>query len=238
MQYAQIKKALEGQLERSTLSHAYLFIGPKDTGKRTLALELATKILGTSQLDFHTDFHFFDAGAAQFGVDQAREVISRLSLKPFRGPRTIAVIDNAHLFSVQTSNALLKTLEEPAPQALIILIASGENILPTLRSRCHVYSFSFLGRPEALPEQVAEIVEKLDRVEQSTLAERLVAVKDLSELDSEQLKHALLGWLYRKRALLESEPQNYIVMRRIMESLAGLRASLNKKLLLQHLLGI
>jgi hypothetical protein len=139
--------ALDRYLERGTMPHALLFFGPEGVGKRTVAEELAQKLLSVSRLDNHPDVHLLDAAADDFDINAARLFMNSLVVKPFSGPHTVGIIDNAEALNPQTANALLKTLEEPNPGTVLILICSG-SLLPTIVSRCQVFNFYPLGGEE------------------------------------------------------------------------------------------
>lgn len=133
------KAVLERQIGASNLPHAYLFSGPDGSGKKFLALELAAKVLGTERPESHPDFLSLDQ-EEEYSVGQIRDFIARLALKPLAARKKIAIINNVHLLNVQGSNALLKTLEEPSPSTVIILVGNGQKLLPTIRSRCLILS--------------------------------------------------------------------------------------------------
>jgi replication-associated recombination protein RarA len=130
---------LNRQLQTATFSHAYALIGPERIGKKTLALEFAKKLLGAERLDTHPDFIVLDA-KIDAGVARMRLFTEQLSAKPFLGNRIIALIDNADSLTSEAANGLLKTLEEPHKSVILILIAQSKNLLPTLLSRCQVFS--------------------------------------------------------------------------------------------------
>jgi DNA polymerase III delta prime subunit len=135
------KKILTAQVRRWKFPHAYLFAGPSGVGKKTLAQELAGKILQTENLSTHPDFISYDP-AVDEGMEGMRKFLARLGTKPFVGQHKIAVMDNMEQANVQMSNALLKTLEEPGESTILILLASHANLLPTITSRCQLISFS------------------------------------------------------------------------------------------------
>lgn len=129
------------------LAHAYLFSGPAGVGKRALAVELAKKVLKAENLAGHPDFIILDQDG-EILIAQVREFIERLRLKPFAAAKKIALINNAQNLNRQSANALLKTLEEPPRNTVIILISEEKNILPTIFSRCLVLNFNLFGREE------------------------------------------------------------------------------------------
>jgi DNA polymerase-3 subunit delta' len=138
--HERIKNIFNKQLEANTLAHAYLFAGSQGVGKKTLALELAKEILGTENLSNHPDFQILD-GDGEISAEIAVDFIRGLSLKPFVASKKVAVINNAQNLNQQSSNALLKTLEEPASNTIIILISGSGKLLPTIVSRCQVFNF-------------------------------------------------------------------------------------------------
>ncbi len=141
------KNILEKQLDSGQLPHAYLFVGPDGVGKKHLALEFAGKILKAKTLNNHPDFRILD-GETEISIEQARNFIANLSFKPFLGAKKLAIINNAENLNSQSSNALLKTLEEPGQSNVIILIANSGGLLPTIVSRCQVLNFNSLSSQE------------------------------------------------------------------------------------------
>lgn len=137
-----IKQILEKQLAEKKFGHAYLFSGPEQVGKKTLAFEFAEQILKTNNLFACADFLFLDLSNQDSGVEVVREFISQISTKPFGDGFKIAMLDNAQNLNVQSQNALLKTLEEPSEKTIIFLISRAKRLLPTVRSRCLCFNFS------------------------------------------------------------------------------------------------
>ncbi len=134
------KRLLERQLIARQLPHAYLFTGPSGIGKKALAVEFAGKILQTKNPASHPDFFLFES-QGDILLEQMKEFQSRLSLKPFAGKHSVAILDGAERMNLQSANALLKSLEEPAANTIAILIASNNRVLPTIISRCQQLSF-------------------------------------------------------------------------------------------------
>jgi DNA polymerase-3 subunit delta' len=155
-------------VRRGRLAHAYLFTGPPGVGKRRFAAELAKALLcetpppdrlqacdhcpGCVQVEAGTHPDFFAVArpeeVAAMPIDVIRELGRNLSLKPVRGHGKVALIDDADDFddpitSHAAANALLKTLEEPPPGSVLLLIGtSADRQLPTIRSRCQVVRFA------------------------------------------------------------------------------------------------
>ena len=153
-----IVKTLTNALANKSVSHAYLFTGPRGTGKTTTARILAKALLceispgpspdGTCQscLDIaasaHPDVYELDA-ASRTGVENVRsEIISRIGYAPVRGDYKVYIIDEVHMLSMAAFNALLKTLEEPPSHVVFILCTTDPQKVPeTIHSRCQRFDF-------------------------------------------------------------------------------------------------
>jgi len=153
-------------LANERLHHAYLFVGPEGVGKRTVALALAKAIhCRETKNDFcdrcpdctriqagnHPDVRVVQTleDKKEIGIKQVREIEKDLNFRSFSGKRKIAIIDPATLLNTSSQNALLKTLEEPPQNSMIVLIAPNAGpLLPTLRSRCLRVTFGPLARDE------------------------------------------------------------------------------------------
>ncbi|GIX04310.1 MAG: ATPase AAA [Planctomycetaceae bacterium] len=169
--------------ERGRLAQAYLFLGPEGIGKQLVARQFAQALLcqlpdreklqpcricdrcRAFQAGVHPDFHWVerDAGRRELTVDKfigPRELRGQAGLchdltrQPLPGGRKVGVINDADWMNEEASNALLKTLEEPPPSVVLILIAARrDGVLPTIRSRCQSVMFA----PLAVSD-VAEIL--------------------------------------------------------------------------------
>jgi DNA polymerase III delta prime subunit len=150
---------LEQSRQAGRLGHAYLLSGPSKIGKKTVALEWLSRLLETplNETIAHADFIFVsplaDPKTGQIAneitVDQIRTLIKKLSLKSSLGKYKAAIIDNAHLMNSESQNCLLKTLEEPPGDSIIILIAqNSQRLLETIRSRCEVLQFNFVSQKD------------------------------------------------------------------------------------------
>lgn len=133
--------------ELASPAHAYLFVGPQSVGKAAVALRFAAGLLGGTDDDRarrlalgrnHPDLTILEPeGATSIGVDQARDVVSRASMAPVEAERSVFLFPDAGSMTDSASNALLKTLEEPSPRAVFLLVAESEDDFPaTVASRC------------------------------------------------------------------------------------------------------
>jgi DNA polymerase-3 subunit gamma/tau len=131
-----IVKSLKSALDSGKVSHAYLFAGSRGTGKTTIARIFARE-LGTSP----NDIYEIDA-ASNNGVDEMRELTSGINTLPFDSKYKVYILDEVHMLSKSSFNALLKTLEEP-PAHVIFILATTElhKVLDTVKSRCQVFEF-------------------------------------------------------------------------------------------------
>src|SRR5262249_51840015 len=134
------QRAVDSFVEKP--SHAVLITAPAGAGKRSLALELAARLLQVEKLDNQPYFkHVTLTNMKSISVEAVRDVIKFLSLKT-TGKSAInrmVIIENAQLMTPQAQNALLKTIEEPPAGTVLILTAPGElGILPTIRSRVQI----------------------------------------------------------------------------------------------------
>jgi DNA polymerase-3 subunit delta' len=148
--------------ERNRLAHAYLFVGPAGIGKRLFARQFAKTLLCENppkdkwdSCDECSACKFVQAGTHpdlfqvarpeekhEFPIDTMLELCRDLALKPARADRKIAILDDADDLNDESANSFLKTLEEPPPRSILILIGTNaDSQLPTIRSRCQVIPF-------------------------------------------------------------------------------------------------
>jgi len=160
-----------GTLRAGRLASSYLFVGPEGCGKRSFAIRLARSLLceriaveelapcgecqGCQQVQAGTHPDLLSISRPEDRKDIPVDLLigdrdhrgrvglcHDLSLKPFQGDRRIAVLDDADFLNEEGANCLLKTLEEPPPRSLLILVGtSAEKQLPTIRSRCQIIRF-------------------------------------------------------------------------------------------------
>ena len=148
------------RVRRDRLPHAVLLVGPAGLGKRAAARWIAAVKLGLehgalpdseSKVPEHADLHWITVpdDKAAIGIDQIRELVHELSLTSYEGGGKAAVIEPANAMTDNAANSLLKTLEEPPGDALLVLVADRTGKLPaTIFSRCQ--RIEFIPPPEAV----------------------------------------------------------------------------------------
>ena len=147
------KELLTKLVEKAQLPSTLLFSGPKGVGKMLFARALAAKLLGSTK-SHPPDLHLYaPTGKSMLHTMEAmRELIDEAAMAPFEAPVKIFILDEAERMLPSSSNALLKTLEEPPLGAFFILISSEpEQLLPTLVSRCSKVAFFPVANQEITP---------------------------------------------------------------------------------------
>ncbi len=159
-----LTEAFRRAFRRGRLAHAYLFTGPPGVGKHLFAVELAKALLCEAadrrdeleacdicpaciQVEAGTHPDFFrtvrPAERHEFPIDLMRELCDGLALRSARGRGKVALVDDADDLNAESANCFLKTLEEPPPGSVLILIGSSPDLqLPTVVSRCQVVRFA------------------------------------------------------------------------------------------------
>ncbi|EHL18329.1 hypothetical protein HMPREF9630_00054 [Peptoanaerobacter stomatis] len=149
--YEQIRDLLFDEHEQNTLRHAYIF----ESSDLSLALKLSTqlcnKILETSNLSMISDYHLIKK--EDMNVQTIRDITKDSIVQPFKAKK-IYVFEDSMKFTIPMQNAFLKTLEEPPPDVIFILLTENANsLLETIRSRCIIYFFD---------EEVSELSQRED----------------------------------------------------------------------------
>jgi len=190
-----ITDTLEKAIKQGSISHAYLFSGPRGVGKTSIARILAHEINGLKYDDESTHLDIIEIDAASNRrIDEVREINEKVRVAPTSAKYKVYIIDEVHMLTREAFNALLKTLEEPPEHAVFILATTEAHKLPeTIVSRTQRFTFKPIA-PEVLAKHLADIAQK-EKIKISSDAVELIAkhadgsFRDaLSLLD--QVKHA------------------------------------------------
>ncbi len=186
-------KRLSQILKSGQIPHALLFCGPKGSGKKEAAYKFASDLL-QKPLENHPDVHLlFPEGKAEtHPIESIRQIAQNAALAPFMASWKIFIVHDAEKMLPTSSNALLKTLEEPPSQTLILLLCDHpEKLLPTIASRCQKIEFvsSIKNRD---PETLALLAANFPR-------EKL---KDFDTKEGSAVFETILLW-FRDRMLIE-----------------------------------
>lgn len=194
-----IVKTLQNAVRQHRIAHAYLFCGPRGTGKTSIAKIFAKMLNCESEenapcgkchncIEFqngsHPDIIEIDA-ASNNGVEEVRNLIEKVKYAPIEGKYKVYIIDEVHMMSTGAFNALLKTIEEP-PEHVIFIFATTEphKVLPTIISRCQRFDFNKVS--------IADMVERLDYVlDQEHIHMEPEAVRLIATLSEGGMRDAL-----------------------------------------------
>ncbi|MFQ5903823.1 MAG: DNA polymerase III subunit delta' [Candidatus Binatia bacterium] len=224
-------------LEKDRLHHAYLFLGPEGVGKRTIALSFAMAVQCLERAhDFcdrcancvrvrtgnHPDVRVVgpSTGKKEISIEQVRELGRELNFRPFSARKKIAVLDPAPLMNSSAQNALLKTLEEPPRDSLVILISpSTGGLLPTLLSRCLRLSFAPLP-VELLASFLVSQKSKKPEEAEFLAAMAMGSLGRATSPDVEGLMERRRGWVEQICSLTQGNVNGGVAL---AEELAGVR---------------
>ena len=175
-----VVKTLINAIKTKRISSGYLFAGPRGTGKTTLARLFAKALNCQNLLNGYEPCNqcqncleinqgkFLDLieidAATHRGIDQIREIKEAIRFAPTKGKYKVWILDEAHMLTIEASNALLKTLEEPPSHAILILATTNPQKLPdTIISRCQVFEFKRLNLSQI--QKRLELIAKNEKIE-------------------------------------------------------------------------
>lgn len=211
-----ILKQLEPSLKQGRLAHAYLLAGPPHVGKMTLAVGLAQSVNCLQRDDApcgqcaqcqriaqsnHADVRV--VGITQrdengptrtvIGIDDVKQALHQVNLKPYEGSCTVIIFNGAEFMSDEAANALLKVLEEPPPQVLILVLTSNEEaLLPTIKSRCRRLTLLPAPKEQIVANLLSEhgaapdMAERLARLSRGCLGWAITAARDPQVLEQRE----------------------------------------------------
>lgn len=217
-----IKKILEGIVENDRVAGAYMFSGPPGVGKRE-AVERFAELLGCKKQD-----HFVvSPDGATFKIDQVRELQNWVRFGPTAGKYLLAVIEGADTLTGEAAAAFLKTLEEPAPGVVFVLLVEREDRLPpTILSRCQKIIFSENAAGWQRREEFKSLYDKVGSLQKNMLE----AMRFSAELEKEKERREEM--LYDLACYARHELFNVRYARIILDSLRFLKRKANVRLAL------
>ncbi|MCZ6677898.1 MAG: DNA polymerase III subunit delta' [Candidatus Poribacteria bacterium] len=178
----QIIEQLHHAIASNRVAGAYLFAGGANVGKETVALHFAKSVncltsnegacgtcLSCRKTDNgnHPDVQVIRPSGAWTRINQIRELQRRIVYRPLEGVRKVYILTEAERMNLEAANCLLKTLEEPpAESVLILLTANLDALLPTIRSRCQIINF----QPLPVPELAAHLIQQFELEESHALS--------------------------------------------------------------------
>jgi DNA polymerase III subunit gamma/tau len=203
-----IVKTLQNALNSNKVAHAYLFAGPRGTGKTSMA-KLMAKALNCEQGigqqcnkcenclavndNSHPDVIEIDA-ASNNGVDEVRDLIEKVKYSPIKGKFKIYIIDEVHMMTTGAFNALLKTLEEP-PAHVVFILATTEpyKLIPTILSRCQRYDFTKVSSVD-IKERMRAILDKENIAFENRAVDTLISLADGGVRDALSMLDQVLAY--------------------------------------------
>lgn len=238
------RQYLNRLFETDRIPHALLFSGPAKVGKKTAALEWVETLLEEPLKNgYHPDLILLEPEEGEIKIAQVRDLIWKLSLRPYSAKVKVAIIDQAQAMNFESQSCFLKTLEEPSPSTILILISEyPDRLLATIRSRCQMIKFYpvakkemeehfpkeilaiSLGRP-GLAKDFASIPGKLENfnetkkdfssLRQKDLAFRFQCAQKMAEKeDIADIKDILDTWIFSLRDNLLG---NFKIIKKIQE---------------------
>ncbi len=198
---------IQNAIKNNKVAHAYLFCGPRGTGKTTVARLIAKAINCESEIKpcgkcqscleiqegSHPDIVEIDA-ASNNGVDEIRDLIEKVKYSPIKAKYKVYIIDEVHMLTTNAFNALLKTLEDPPTHVKFILATTeSHKVLPTIISRCQRFDFTKVDN-KSLVERLEEVLKIENITYQPGLAEEVAILADGGMRDALSILDQLLAF--------------------------------------------
>lgn len=221
-----VEKILSGIKKNNRVAGAYLFVGPPGVGKKQAAENFAAA-LGCKKQD-----KFFLAPEGKFiKIEQIREVQKWVRYGPAASPYLVLIVEEADSLTDQAAAAFLKTLEEPAPGVVFILLAArGDKILPTILSRCQRIIFAEKKLEWQLPEELTELAQEITEAKKSAVFDLLRLSARLSK-EKDKIEEKLYNLAYFCRYKLVDHQQ----AKTILSALRQIKRRANLKLVLDNM---
>jgi len=197
-----ITRVLHSELEEGKVHHAYLFYGPKGSGKKTLGKLLSLALNCENFPDGpchkchscllaaggnHTDIHFIAPDGKSLKIGQVRQLKQTAALKPYAGRYQVFILDATLTVTPEASNSLLSVLEEPGPDTVFIILCENPHVLPqTIVSRCQLFALARL-----TTENLGEL---LDQQGQLTPEQKEMAICFAEGIPGNALAAACIDW--------------------------------------------
>ena len=213
--------------QEKNLPHAFLFYGGDRLGKRKIALDLTFSLLGENHKNNnYPDLIFIEPLAKEIKISQIRNLIWNFSLKPHSAPLKVAIIDQAHTMNEEAQTCLLKTLEEPKGNSLLILITDKIHyLLPTVVSRTQIIKFypveekeirSYI-KKQGIGEAEAEKISKISGGKPGMAVEMMFNNQELKSFcgkidDLEKISKSTLASRFQYAKDLSEDPKEIIDM--------------------------
>ncbi|PIR41887.1 MAG: hypothetical protein COV30_01705 [Candidatus Yanofskybacteria bacterium CG10_big_fil_rev_8_21_14_0_10_37_15] len=209
MKFFRQKEYFKNLVKNKRLGQAYLLCGPENIGKKSFALDVF-KFANNREAENDLDFKFIsphveegelstDRNGTKIYIEDIRKLKAFLSFKPLIGPYKFVVINNADRLTLEAANSILKSLEDPLPFLVFMLISSRPGlILPTVVSRCERVNFLRFDEKVA-DEETIKSINKFIEVCRQGITERLQYAKKIYEKeDYQKLVVDLIYWLHAK----------------------------------------
>ncbi len=220
----------------SQLPHAFLFLGPRASGKYSLAKEFGKKI--ASSISNHSEIFEFDFNTAN-SLDELRELIKFSSLTSHdQFAKTIFLLRNFQAASIGAQNTLLKTLEEPSSSSIFILVSNNNTEIPTIMSRCVPI------RCYTIHADVGQSIKDYPNLEpvlahlQDSKPGLLMHLKTLQEFETEELQILMQLWVEKLLSIITGSDVAKVIKKIAIAQTASqdLQKNYNPKLILQEFL--